>query len=409
MNSVKAGIVISGTIDGTTVVYDVVAVQADGTPASLTQFYDEAKVVPDWEAIYESGVSADIATLPRVLIRAFDTSSGTDITTTVSSLSVYYNDTLVTFDSTTGISTGSLAGLLKLTTFSYSGTDVPCVMFIGNPADASTNPDDDRITFNGTVVSGGGQISFSGIGKDVQIRSIVDANVGYTAELHVPLTSPKYIMTNSNNVIVSTQRIAKLYYNGSAVSAADMTGYTFKFYDITGPTEVELTGTSTDITISQTLVSGDTITVGPDAVDCLLTMRCRIFDANNQELASATTAIYDLSDPYSVMWVVSDDSTGETNHAEYTGFEPRVNIRSGQTKYFIPKVVTDKGTLTSTITWTFNADNANTGDTISDLPGVPSTSGQTYCYIRYADVVQTDTNGNKVIRPVKLHAQSSEI
>ena len=36
MNQVKGGIVVSGTIDGTTVVYDVMAVQADGTPTTLT-------------------------------------------------------------------------------------------------------------------------------------------------------------------------------------------------------------------------------------------------------------------------------------------------------------------------------------------------------------------------------------
>lgn len=412
MSKVNGGIVVSGTIDGTTIVYDVVVVQADGTPTSLTQYYDDAKVLPDWKNIWQNGTSAEKATLPRIIIRAFDTSSGVDITTTVNMTNVHYgftmdNDSIVTWDSN-NVSKAPIAGLLKKTTFSYNGHDIPAIMVIGNPADPSfNNPDDDRISFDGTVVSGGGQISFKGIGKDVQIRPIVDANAGYSVELHVPLDTPKYIMTNANNVILSTKRVAKLYYNGAPVSASDMTGYTFKFFDITGPTEVQLTNSSTDITIGKSLVNGDMITIGPNAVDCLLTLRCRVYDNTNKELASGTSAVYDLSDPYSLTWAVADNASG-LNATEYTGLEPRVSIRKTQTKYFIPKIVTDKGQITSSVTWTFNADDANTGETISGLPGVPSSSGQTYCYLRFEDVVLTDNSGNKTLRPVKLHAQSSE-
>lgn len=412
MSKVNGGIVVSGTIDGTTIVYDVVVVQADGTPTSLTQYYDDAKVLPDWKNIWQNGTSAEKATLPRIIIRAFDTSSGVDITTTVNMTNVHYgftmdSDSIVTWDSN-NVSKAPIAGLLKKTTFSYNGHDIPAIMVIGNPADPSfNNPDDDRISFDGTVVSGGGQISFKGIGKDVQIRPIVDANAGYSVELHVPLDTPKYIMTNANNVILSTKRIAKLYYNGAPVSASDMTGYTFKFFDITGPTEVRLTNSSTDITIGKSLVNGDMITIGPNAVDCLLTLRCRVYDNTNKELASGTSAVYDLSDPYSLTWAVADNASGQ-NATEYTGLEPRVSIRKTQTKYFIPKIVTDKGQITSSVTWTFNADDANTGETISGLPGVPSSSGQTYCYLRFEDVVLTDNSGNKTLRPVKLHAQSSE-
>ncbi len=155
------------------------------------------------------------------------------------------------------------------------------------------------------------------------------------------------------------------------------------------------------------------ITIGPEAVDCLLTLRCRVFDASGNELASGTSAVYDLSDPYAVKWLISDTSAG-ANGVELTGLEPRLTMRTGQTKYIFPKLYTDKGdtfpagSSAASVTWTFNADNGNTGATISDLPGVPSTSGQTYCYLRYEDVILTDANGNKVQRPVKIHAQSSE-
>lgn len=413
MNTVNAGLVVSGIIDGTTVVYDVAVVDAAGNPVSLTQYYDEAKCTPDWDDIYQHGTAAEKATLPRIIIRAFDTSSGQDITTTLNMTNVYYNGNLIGFDEGISTSQGGVPGLLKKDTFSYNGTNIPCIMIIGNPADALLNPDDDRISFDGTVVSGGGQISFAGIGKDIAIRPIADANAGYSVELHVPLNVPKFIMTDNNNAIQSTQRLARLYYNGAPVSAANMTGFQFKFYDITGPNEVLLTAQDDDITIGQSLVAGDLITIGPEAVDCLLTLRCRVLDASGNELASGTSAVYDLSDPYAVKWLISDSSAG-TNGIELTGLEPRLNMRTGQTKYIFPKLYTDKGdtfpagSSAASVTWTFNADDANTGASIADLPGIPSESVQTYCYLRYQDVVLTDGSGNKVARPVKIHAQSSE-
>lgn len=411
MNQVNAGLVVTGIIDGTTIVYEVAVVEADGSPTSLTQYYDESKCVPDWEDIYTNGTTAQKSTLPRIIIKAYDTSTGQDITNTVNITNVYYNGNLIGFTSNISNNTGGVPGLLKKDIFSYNGSNIPCIMMIGNPADSLLNPDDDRITFDGTVVSGGGQVSFSGIGKDVAIRPVQSANAGFSVELLVPTNIPKFIMTNNNNEVVSTQRIARLYYNGIPVNVSNMTGYQFKFYDITGPSEV-LLASGNGISFSTTNVSGDTIAVGAAAVDCLMTIRCKILDANNNELASGTSAIYDLSDPYSVKWIVADSSSG-TNGVEYTGVEPRVSMRSGQTKYFIPKLLTEKGdtfpqgSAAANVTWTFNADDANTGASITGLSGVPSSSGQTYCSLAYSDVVQTDASGNKTLRPIKIHAQSS--
>ena len=382
MNRVNAGLVLSGVIDGTTVVYDIAVVDASGNPVSLTQYYDEAKCTPDWANIWQHGTAEEKATLPRIIIRAYDTSSGQDITNTLNITAVRYNDAVVGFDGETGISTsqGGVEGLLMRTTYSYGGTNIPCIMFIGNPADAVLNPDDDRISFDGTVVSSGGQISFSEIGKDIAIRPIADANAGYSVELHVPLNVPKFIMTNNNK-------------------------FELKDHSATGGTP--------GITIGQSAVAGDLITIGPEAVDCLMTIRCRVYDASGNELASGTSAVYDLSDPYAVKWLICDNVAG-TGGTELTGLEPHFRMRTGQTKYIFPKLYTDKGdtfpegSSAANVTWTFNADDANTGETISDLPGVPSTSGQTYCSLRYQDVILTDANGNKVQRPVKIHAQSSE-
>lgn len=422
MGRVNAGLVVGGVIDGTTIVYDIAVVEGDATPTSLTQFFDEAKCLPDWASIWNNRTAEaqSVSTLPRIFIRAYDTSTGQDITHTVNITNVYYNGNLIGWNENgESDSQGGVPGMLKKLgtdsdyTITYKGHKLQSVMMIGNPADALYNPDDDRITFDGTVVSGGGQIAFNGIGTDVSIREISDANAGYSVELLVPITVAKFIMTDNNNVIQPTQRIARLYYNGSPVSVASMTGMQFKFYDITGPTEVLLTNQTEGITIGQSLVSGDLITIGPSAVDSLMTIRCRVLDANNNELCSNTSAIYDLSDPYSVKWVIADDTSG-TNATSYTGVEPRLNLRTGQTKYIFPKLQTEKGdsfpagSSAASVTWTFNADDANTGDTISDLPGIPSEPGQTYCSISYSDVVLTNASGDRVNRPVIIHAQSSE-
>ena len=73
MNRVNAGLVVAGTIDGTTVAYDIMVVDAAGNPASLTQYFDETTCTPDWAHIYEHGTAAEKATLPRIIIRALDT------------------------------------------------------------------------------------------------------------------------------------------------------------------------------------------------------------------------------------------------------------------------------------------------------------------------------------------------
>lgn len=63
MNRVNAGLVLSGVIDGTTVVYDIAVVDASGNPVSLTQYYDEAKCTPDWANIWQHGTAEEKATL----------------------------------------------------------------------------------------------------------------------------------------------------------------------------------------------------------------------------------------------------------------------------------------------------------------------------------------------------------
>lgn len=417
MNRVNAGLVVQGVIDGTTVVYSVQVVDAAGNPKSLTQYYDKTKCIPDWADIWEHGTAEDKAKLPRIIVTAFDTASGQDITPTVNIANVYYNGFLVGFTDSISNETGGVSGLLKRDTYNYGGVSIPCLIMIGNPA-SSRNTDDDRISFDGSAVCGGGQVQFHDIGKDIAIRQSKDLNAGYSVVLHTPINTASFIMTNDSNQVLSTQRLAILYYNNNEVSADDMTGYTFKFFDITGPTEVELkdstvAGGTTDITIGRSLVAGDLITIGPEAVDSLLTIRCRVYDAQGNELASGISAVYDLSDPYAVKWLICDNAAG-TNGRELTGLEPKLDIRTGQTKYIFPKLYTEKGdtfpagSSAANVTWTFNTDDANTGVTILDIPGIPSTPGQTYCSLRYQDVVLTDANGNKVSRPVKIHAQSSE-
>ena len=114
MNRVNAGLVISGTIDGTTVAYDIMVVDAAGNPASLTQYYDETRCTPDWANIWQNGTAAEKATLPRIIIRAFDTSSGQDITSTLNITNIYYNDNLVGFTDNVSNQQGGVPGIARM-------------------------------------------------------------------------------------------------------------------------------------------------------------------------------------------------------------------------------------------------------------------------------------------------------
>lgn len=423
MGAISAGIIIDGVIDGTTVGYQVI-VYGD-MPLEQSYNQDSGACSPDWESIWNeikdlpSPPSAKLAMLPRIYIKARDLASGEDVTSSINITSVKYNDSAVSWNGG-----GTAFDILKMVAkgdtkygLQYNGNDIPCVMFIGNPADSQSNPDNDHVSFSGTVVTNGGQVNFTDLGKDVKIYPELSANTGYTVVLKVPDTYESYIYDKK----VSTKRIAKLWHDHSLVNPTN-TPHFFKFYDVTGATATQLVNTPGQIVISTTeddgiSVTGNTIEIFPDAVNSMMTLRCDVYAGTPAEpgelIASGLNVIYDTSDEYQTKWTIADTSAfssgTETVSNQNLSEGPRYSLRKGQKKYLKPTIVDKDGTpvvFATTPTWAFNADSPDDGTDITDMADSNinnHTSGQEYCFIQYSDVIHT---GN-VKRPVKIHAQTT--
>lgn len=400
MIRVSGGINISGTIDGTTAITEVCALNRP-----LLQYYDGATFSPNFATIYNNGSGAN--DVPTVIVKAFDSASGADVSSTVSLTTVYYNDTAITWGNN-GIATAPdiVAGKLLKTTTSHGEHTVPCVKFIGNVADSNTNPDDDFISFDGTCVVGGGQISFKKAGRPVMIREIESTTAGFDLILQVPNNMSGSIYRAASGAPVSTKRVATLFKNGNPLNAASMAGFTFEWADITYDTVINLTGSSTGVTLSQTLMANDTITLAESAVDSLMQLRCIVKDAQQNTVAVGMCGVPDLCDELQCGWMVSD-YPGNNTEVEFGNLD-RVDIRDGGAKKLRPFVKTGgvAATAYSNQNWTFGMDD-NTGAAVANNTLVTSGAiDNKYIIIAYGDVVKTN-NGVKTKRPLVLSATAN--
>lgn len=395
------GITITGTIDGTSVMGEVAVINGP-----LLQYFDGAAVKPDWAAKWADGAGANL--VPTLYPKMHDSATGADLTGTVSLTEVRYNDTVVVWGQDGKATAPSIiAGKLLKTTYTYGANTIEVVKIIGNPASEATNPDDDRIAFYGTCVSGGGQVAFQNVGKNIEIRRL-ESTERYDIYLTVPENYESYISRQASGATKPTRRLATLMKNGEAVSASAMTGYVFKWADITDKTVQELSN-GNGITISTTTVSGDTITIDEAAVNSMMLLRCRCYDgsgANANVVATAVIPVFDLSDELQVRWMVSNYpwSSGNTE-TEYVGDEDSsqvIQMRRGDQLVFRP-VVFNRSTgqaasAFSTMDWDFSMDD-------SDGQEVTPTTAATdkYAVLTYADVTQT-VNGTLKARPIHLSA-----
>ena len=436
MGQLNAGILIDGVIDGTTVGYTTVVDYDSNRP--LEQWVNEAGVcTPDWAAAWadlQNGVTAaKMQKVPRIYIRARDLTTGADLTNTLRISEVGYNGT------TTPWNPGSTAfGLIRMVdaddaTYgkTYGGKGVPSVMVTGNPADAITNPDNDRISFSGSVVADGGQVRFKDLGKDIDIHPELSAGAGYSVKMTVPdeTVQQKAIDSYIYDKDVPTKRIVQLFHEGSPVDPTAKP-HIFEFEDVTGDTDVPLAAAAGLIGISTTTkdgysVNGNTITIYPDAVDSMMTMRCNCYaydgGVKGDLIACGLAVIYDMSDEFQVKWQIADDAAF-SNSVEYVSDAnksegPRYSLRSGDTKYLKPIAIngTTGEALAGNHTWRFNADDPNAKAAVDDMADANinnMTAGQTYCYLEYGDVVKTYTDEDtgelrRRRRPVLIHAQTT--
>jgi hypothetical protein len=407
MGSINGGITISGVIDGSSVLGEIAVINGP-----LLQYYDGASVKPDWAAKYATNPSS----VPTLYPKMHDSATGEDLTGSVSLTRVTYNDTDITWGAN-GIATAPaiVANKLKKESYSYGGRNIECVKFIGNPANESTNPDDDRIAFYGTCVSSGGAITFSNVGTNIEIRRLESTDV-FDLYISVPSAYDSYIKRNGETgQTIPTRRLATLVKNGEPVNAADMAGYVFEWADITNKTVNVLTNSSPGITISNTLGSfTDTITIDEAAVDSMMTLRCRVYEDNTKAktVATGVTTVFDFSDELQVRWMVGNYpwSSGDPE-TEYVGDEDssqQVVLRKNDKLRFRPVVfVRESGQAASAFsgaTWTFSFDD-NNGDEINpNTLDTPPTS--TYAVLAYGDVVKQQS-GALVKRPVHISCTTS--
>lgn len=395
------GITITGTIDGTSVMGEVAVINGP-----LLQYYDGASVKPDWAAKWAGGAGANL--VPICYPKMHDSASGADLTGTVSLTEVRYNDTPITWGNDGKATAPSIiAGKLLKTTYTYGDKTIEVVKFIGNPASEATNPDDDRIAFYGTCVSGGGQVTFQNVGKAVEIRRL-ESTERYDIYLTVPSDYESYISRQASGATKATRRLASLMKNGEAVSVGSMSGYEFRWADITDKSEKALSN-GNGITISTTSVANDTITIDAAAVDSMMLLRCRCYDgsgASANVVATAVVPVFDLSDELQVRWMVSNYPSG-TTETEYMGDEDSSQVivmRSGDSLKFSP-VVFNRSTgaaasAFSGVDWKFSLDDSD-GHEVT--PATAPTAK--FAVLKYSDVTKTE-GGMLMARPIHLSATS---
>lgn len=405
VNMANAGIVISGLIDGTTVVYSVQSVDATGKGTPLVQHYNESVIDPDWDDIYKHGTSADKQKLPRIIIKANDSSTQQVLDGSLHIVTVKYNGYVVQFGDD-GISDNIMPGVLKKETVTFGGVTRDCVTFIGNPGAGDPGTHTDQMELDGYVTTDSGQIDFHGLLIPIEIFEVTSADEGFSAAIWTPEGDQNIMLAGGG-----TKRTVSLYKGVSEVT--DGSNYAVKWVDITGATEVPLVNGQGGITITTSDASkptGDTIEISADAVNSSMTFVARIYKKSdlNQDgsipagvvaVASDTDITYDFSDPFQIRWLVKESSSGTAVEVECErGQFPRFEMRKNWTRYFYPKVYNSEGDVADNkVTWTFNFDDALDGTTIS---GISTYSN--YFVISYTDVVTSQGR-----RSIIAHAQAN--
>ena len=399
------GITITGTIDGTSVMGEVAVINGP-----LLQYYDGASVKPDWAAKWADGAGANL--VPICYPKMHDSASGADLTGTVSLTRITYNDADIQWGNDGKSTSPSLiAGRLLKTTMVYPTASNPnntieVVKFIGNPAQGEATPDDDRIAFYGSCSSGGGRINFQNVGKAVEIRRL-ESTERHDIYLTVPENYESYISRQASGVTKATRRLASLMKNGEAVSVGSMSGYEFRWADITDKSEKALSN-GNGITISTTSVANDTITIDAAAVDSMMLLRCRCYDgsgAGAKVVATAVVPVFDLSDELQVRWKVGPQAGGA--EVTYIGDEDSsqvIAMRSGDNLKFRPVVYNRQtGELASAfsdVEWDFSADDNDGVEHITEF-----THTTKYVILTHGNVTKTE-DGVLMARPIHLSATS---
>ena len=133
----------------------------------------------------------------------------------------------------------------------------------------------------------------------------------------------------------------------------------------------------------------------------MMSFVAKVYNANNELVASGTSMTIDYTDPWWTKWVVKNAAEAAEG-TEYAGVMPEIQLRSGQQRYLFPKLYNTNGEYPTALTWTFNFDDGETGDTITGIQTGTDSSGNSYCVVSYSDVVV-----GGVSRKIIINAQTT--
>lgn len=296
MNNVSNNFVITALLNGTTINGSV---RVDNLP--LVQRYKTGtnQFVPDFDALAEN---AKPVAFPLLMF------NDTGTIATPSSVTFKYNGIVLTFDAA-GLSTnGSMVGVFKKITYPFvvGGTtyQIAALRVMKNLVPLSSY-DNDLLSINGTVELGGQQIPFAEMNKEV----IIEESVGNQYDVVITNTKGSQLLTPTDS-LTETVTIYK-----DSVVVSDLTGFSFKWYKLSGLGDVLFGGT----TRTQTIAATD--------VDNVQKIRCDVLQGGSV-VASGYDEITDFSDPYDVRFDVTGSNGTQLSQGETATITPKVVKRS---------------------------------------------------------------------------------
>lgn len=342
MDNVSNNFVITALLNGTTINGSV---RVDNLP--LVQRYKTGtnQFIPDFAVLVEN---AKPVAFPMLIFN--DTGA-----IAIPSTAIFkYNGIVLTFDAA-GLSTnGSMVGVFKKIIYPVligsTTYQIPAVRVMKNLVPLSSY-DNDLLSINGTVELGGQQIPFAEMNKEV----IIEESVGNQYDVVLTNTKGSQLLTPTD----SLTETATIYKDGVVVS--DLTGFTFKWYKLSGLGDILFGGT----TRTQAIVASD--------VDNVQKFRCDVLQVSSV-IASGYDEVTDFSDPYDVRF----DITGADG----------TQLLQGGAATITPKVVKrSSGDAVTGFAFAFNMKNNAGQDFILTGKSTPQFTAAN-AIVTYADVIR---------------------
>lgn len=264
-----------------------------------------------------------------------------------------YNGVELTFDGTTNLCTNSgMEGVFEKiaslqVTIDGDQYNLTALRVKKNLA-AIGNYDNDRISFSGTIESGGNQITINEISTAVTIMEATGNSY------YIQITASDESIDDENDTVTLTAHIYK-----SGIEVSDTSGYTFQWYK-RGITDTAWGTSKTQV-------------VTRDDVDSMLPVRCEV-RLDGEVVGNGFTFVVDYTDPlYGRV-----DKTGISGNVVGPGDTATLTL-------VLVKRSTGATATGYTVTWTWHIrDNEGDDFTLTGKSGATFTGAS--CTVTYADI-----------------------